>query len=622
MIIHRIRASNILKYETLSIDLADRGLIAISGANESGKSSIGETICFALFGRTFSIGQDELEKVVHWGENECSVELEFSVEGERYGLSRSLDRDGKHSVKLNRVDDEENPISRGVQAVADQLFAILGFEYEEFVESFYLAQREITTPHPHSRAVKLMAGVAPLETVGEALRSEIAEREEMIGELAAEWDAVDADVKALNIRDGRLPGLEDHRRHTLTRLEKVKEITEAIDAGLSQYTGNAEEIHRLQRSTRRTTALRLLVLLLALFFGGLWALLTFGADLSQTETLNELLADSMPEWHEDRTPFIGYLGAGLGVLFLLLWIRVAGLQGRVRRLAGESQRLAEALAQAREIDADTIDADDSHDLVASGNSAEPAGLPGRPEHDEFEMVRKLLQQGEATPRLASEYCEREVGWLNQFAGRLGEQIAGLDEEIEDEQTRLQEAMNLSDVLNGLTDKREEIEERIGDRRRGLELLEGAIKQLSNRFNRDIKELVGRMLPLFTDGRYEHLQISEGLGIRVFSNDKRDFMDLEEVSSGTQRQIMLALRLALSKKLLGRAVKGRQFVFLDEPFAFFDRRRTCAALQALTDLGDDITQIWIVAQDFPEECDVSFDTVIHCDLESNSLLVTT
>ena len=44
-----------------------------------------------------------------------------------------------------------------------------------------------------------------------------------------------------------------------------------------------------------------------------------------------------------------------------------------------------------------------------------------------------------------------------------------------------------------------------------------------------------MLPLFTDGRYEHLQIDDGLKVRVFSNDKRDFMDLEEVSSGTQRR---------------------------------------------------------------------------------------
>ena len=37
------------RYAELTIDVAERGLIAISGHNESGKSSIGETVCFALF---------------------------------------------------------------------------------------------------------------------------------------------------------------------------------------------------------------------------------------------------------------------------------------------------------------------------------------------------------------------------------------------------------------------------------------------------------------------------------------------------------------------------------------------------------------------------------------------
>ena len=40
-----------------------------------------------------------------------------------------------------------------------------GFDYEEFVESFYLAQRELTTPHPRSHALMAMAGRAPLARI-------------------------------------------------------------------------------------------------------------------------------------------------------------------------------------------------------------------------------------------------------------------------------------------------------------------------------------------------------------------------------------------------------------------------------------------------------------------------
>ncbi len=50
MIIHRVVAHNVLKYGRLILeDLPEQGIIAVSGPNESGKSSIGETICFATF---------------------------------------------------------------------------------------------------------------------------------------------------------------------------------------------------------------------------------------------------------------------------------------------------------------------------------------------------------------------------------------------------------------------------------------------------------------------------------------------------------------------------------------------------------------------------------------------
>ncbi len=54
MIILRIKAECLHRYRRLRLtDLPERGIIALSGDNESGKSAIGGIICFALFGRTF-----------------------------------------------------------------------------------------------------------------------------------------------------------------------------------------------------------------------------------------------------------------------------------------------------------------------------------------------------------------------------------------------------------------------------------------------------------------------------------------------------------------------------------------------------------------------------------------
>ena len=177
---------------------------------------------------------------------------------------------------------------------------------------------------------------------------------------------------------------------------------------------------------------------------------------------------------------------------------------------------------------------------------------------------------------------------------------------------------LDGMRRDLVTAMESHQQRIGVRDKAIALLNGASQQISHRFNRDVRNLVGKTLPLFTDGRYEHLQIDTNLNVRVFSADKRDFMDLDEISSGTQRQIMLALRLALSQQLLDRTVKGQQFVFLDEPFAFFDEARTRRALAELPGLSDDVQQIFIVAQAFPGELAGGFGMHLECAQGRNTL----
>ena len=99
MIITGVKAQNVLKYAELQLEnLPEKGIIAVSGHNESGKSSIGETVCFALFGRTFSLNPEELEKIIRWGEEDCSVSLTFKVEEQEYSLYRYLDKNGNHTA--------------------------------------------------------------------------------------------------------------------------------------------------------------------------------------------------------------------------------------------------------------------------------------------------------------------------------------------------------------------------------------------------------------------------------------------------------------------------------------------------------------------------------------------
>ena len=189
---------------------------------------------------------------MRWGENHCNATLEFSVEDTHYVLSRFLDRDGNHSAKLALIDTPDEPVARGVKGVGSALFNILGFEYDEFVESFYLAQREITTPHPHSQAIKIMAGVAPLEDVMYGLNNEIDERKDLLDEIKAEAEAVEGEVQALGIQEGRMPRLEDERHRTAQQVDQLTALIADVEHGLDACENNSKKVARAQGAKGRT----------------------------------------------------------------------------------------------------------------------------------------------------------------------------------------------------------------------------------------------------------------------------------------------------------------------------------------------------------------------------------
>ncbi|MCK5662746.1 MAG: AAA family ATPase, partial [Thiotrichaceae bacterium] len=242
MIINSLSAKNVLKFEQLELnDLPDDGVIAISGFNESGKSTIGETICFALFGRTFSIDDESLSKIIRWGASECSVTIHFSktplagdTEIEQWAITRMLDFSGNQSAKLYNVNDIANPIARGIKEVEAALYAITAIKFEEFIESFYLAQREITTPHPHSYTLKSMAGISTLEHCHQQLQQEIIDNNKDSAALKENITDLKEEVAELDIDEQQLDILSVQNDH----LSQAKTQT---DTRLSEYQSNIKE---------------------------------------------------------------------------------------------------------------------------------------------------------------------------------------------------------------------------------------------------------------------------------------------------------------------------------------------------------------------------------------------
>ena len=637
MIITDLIAENILKYASLELHkLPDKGLIAIQGLNESGKSTIGETICFALFGRTFSLTSQELDKLIRWGETRCSATIRFLIGGdEHYEIARYFDRDGNQGARLNRVGEQDRPIARGVEFVDSALHVILGYGYTEFIESFYLAQREITTPHPHSDAVKAMAGLTSMRMASDEYHDEIDAQQEALEDIRQRFLETEQELADLNIQPDRLQSMEQERAELGQSEAQIDDQTRQIEQASTAYQDAFPMIRATERRRTLTRSLRFLSLNLAVVLIGVWALIAYIPENDYVQGLTSYFSQQVPQSSEVRVPWMLYGGIGFVVLFLVFWARVSALNNRVAKLQRHSPALAKKLMGLRTAAGSNDPGSDLESMQVGGEATQleaplaEQSTPEEPHRGDHESVAdagtanehrglddqqmailcRRIESSEAEPSEVRNAVGRELSWMRDRMAALKQRVDALDQPLWEEKQRLKTAQNLTLLQKSYEQKAGEYEHGIQLREMANELLSGAIRELSRRFNHELRDLVGHSLPLFTEGRYEHLQIDEDLNVRVFSSEKRDFMDLEEISSGTQRQIMLAVRLALSQELINSNVEGQQFVFLDEPFAFFDEERTRQSIQVLPELSDDITQIWIVAQSFPE--DQSFDVPIAC-----------
>ncbi len=625
MIINSVKASNVLKYARLELqDLPERGLIAITGPNESGKSSIGETVCFALFGRTFSLDFDELTKIIRWDETHCSVELEFTPsDGRRYRLERFLDDAGNHSARLALAEAAgEEPLARGIEQVADKIYELIGYEFEEFIESFYLAQREITTPHPHSYAVKTMAGLVTLEYCAEACQedqdetqAEVEIRQSDLAKLQTELDELAVDPRVL-------VDLKSEQEAVNRSMAEANRLIESLDEASVDYQDALPKREKALAARGRAGFWGFLCLLLAALAGAGWYLLAKLPEHDLAVKLADFLSSRFAFWQPEMTAWLLYGAVVLAFLCLFFLFRRSSLAGQAAGLEPVAQTLSALIDDLPQAASETDAPEEPRgEAVASApveqEPVEQGSVSGEPESQTDAVDRaargrlsQRISDWQATTLEVRDGIGSEQNLLRRQLEVAAQRKSELDQAVALEQVRLDKAEQLRAM-------QEDVKERIGARARHIEvcslageLIQGAAREVSYRFNRKLRGLVSKTLPLFTENRYEHLQIEDDLTVRAFSSEKRDFMDLDEISSGTQRQIMLAVRLALSQELVGRTVKGSQFLFLDEPFAFFDERRTRSALTVLPTLSEELNQIWIIGQAFAD--DLRFDLHIRCD----------
>jgi DNA repair exonuclease SbcCD ATPase subunit len=256
MILESLEAENFQKYERLAIlNLPERGVIGIVGENESGKSTIGEILAFALFGRTLKLDESQRAEIVNWGKDTCRVRVGFRLpDGKSYRITREIDREGSYSAELDETASGKQ-LAHGVGRVNRRLAELLPVSFDEFRYSFYLGQKELDLVHDSSAASRrqLLDKMIGVNNIEEASAKVTDGRHELKGQLERLHEEVTVHREVMK----QLGANPLERDGLLAETNSLRGERSAQESELSRLGGELDEVARDSRALGVARALGL-----------------------------------------------------------------------------------------------------------------------------------------------------------------------------------------------------------------------------------------------------------------------------------------------------------------------------------------------------------------------------
>ena len=186
------------------------GIFGIFGDTGSGKTTILDSMIFALYGKVDRARSGNGGEVINYRCDRAYAIFDFSVEedGRRrvYRVEREIRRkNSQQKLSLSELDgDAEHCISDGVKNTNEKIRAIVGLSFEDFKKCIALPQGEFAQFVKADRGdrLKLISRLFDLEMYGDRLNAVLKRR----------FDAAKSD---LDRKDGELKGYEEYTQEAL-----------------------------------------------------------------------------------------------------------------------------------------------------------------------------------------------------------------------------------------------------------------------------------------------------------------------------------------------------------------------------------------------------------------------
>lgn len=235
--------------ETTEVDFEGAEFFALVGPTGSGKSTIIDALCFALYGSVPRLENRALvAPVVSQGKLEAKVRLDFTADGSTYTAIRVVRKSGKGaSTKEARLERDGEGIVSGPDELTEAVTKLLGLGFDHFTKCVVLPQGEFARflhdkPGDRQGLVVKLLNLGIYELMGQVARErEAAKKTEIAGcgqqlEDFGSW-ATAAHRDELKERSSKLRKLRANVTKRLPRIEELTAVERAADARRTEAQG-------------------------------------------------------------------------------------------------------------------------------------------------------------------------------------------------------------------------------------------------------------------------------------------------------------------------------------------------------------------------------------------------